>query len=306
MGIPSALGVAAAGLPNLNDQASAVVTGVLSAVGPGDPFAFRGPMNIELHASITNIAFVTTANSLAASVSSGTGMAAGGAIKSANVPAGTTWSTFSGTSGTLALPAVTLQAKGLSVSSAQIRLPPGSNVATLVGATVTVPSNNEQVTIPSYTIVMGVIQADVASTLGSPGTEGIVLLSNAPTAAPTTRVEGEGAPRPLRFQLTANAITAGTDAAAVFTGASVTYTGIVQIERSFDGGLTWLPCNVGAGGALAQYSLGTPVNATFGEPEKWVLYRPNCIAYTSGTINYRASQTGGANESLAIGPLSGG
>ena len=48
---------------------------------------------------------------------------------------------------------------------------------------------------------------------------------------------------------------------------------------------------------------GTPVSLTFGEPERNVLYRTNCLAYTSGTINYRISQTGGANESLAIGPL---
>jgi hypothetical protein len=32
----------------------------------------------------------------------------------------------------------------------------------------------------------------------------------------------------------------------------------------------------------------------------------NCLAWTSGTINFRISQTGGAAESLAIGPLSSG
>ena len=306
MGIPSALGVAAAGLPNLNDQASAVVSGALSAVGPGDPFAFRGPMNFEIYASITNIAFTTTNGSLAASVSSGAGMAVGGAINSANVPAGTTWGTFSGTSGTLALPAVTLIGWDFSLSSAQIRLPPGSNVSRLVGASVTVPSNNEQLTIPSGTTVISVVQADVAPTATSPGVAGIVQLSNAPTAVPQVKTQHEGTRRAVRFQLSASAITSGTDAAAVFTGAGVAYSGTVQVERSFDGGLTWLPCNVGGSGALAQYNFGTPISMTFGEPEKWVLYRANCIAYASGTINYRASQTGGANESLAIGPLSGG
>ena len=61
-----------------------------------------------------------------------------------------------------------------------------------------------------------------------------------------------------------------------------------------------------AAGALAQFTAGTPVSVTFGEPEKNVLYRLNCIAYTSGTINYRFSQTAGANEALNFGPLTSG
>ena len=40
MGIPSGIGVGAAGTPPSGDQATAVVTGTLTAVGPGDPFAF--------------------------------------------------------------------------------------------------------------------------------------------------------------------------------------------------------------------------------------------------------------------------
>jgi hypothetical protein len=81
----------------------------------------------------------------------------------------------------------------------------------------------------------------------------------------------------------------------------------VQLERSFDGGATFIAGNIGAG-ALAQFTGAavTPVDLTFGEPEKNVLYRLNCLAWTSGTINFRISQTGGAAESLAIGPLSSG
>ena len=105
----------------------------------------------------------------------------------------------------------------------------------------------------------------------------------------------------------ANAVTVtGTDANASFTGAAIDYVGTVQVERTFDGGFTWVVCNIGGAGQLAQFAAGTPVSVTFGEPEKDVLYRLNCIAYSSGTINYRISQTGGAAESLAIGPLSGG
>ena len=301
MGIPAAKGVAAAGLPNLGDQATAYVFGTLTAVGPGDAFALRGPLDLAIYASITNLAVTTTTASLNASVSSGTGLAAGGAINSVNVPAGTTWKTFSGTSGTLALPAYTYFATGFGAASSRVTLPPGSNVAALVGATVTVPSNAEQLTLPAGTTVLGVVQTDVAATANSQGTPGIVTLSNAPTTVPP-----DNQPRPLRFALGAAAITTGVDAAAVFTGAGVTFSAPIQIERCFDGGATWLPCNIGGGGALAQYTAGTPVSMVFGEPEKNVLYRLNCLAYTSGTINYRVSQTGGANESLAIGPLSGG
>lgn len=302
MAIPAATGVAAAGLPPLGDQASAVVSGVITAIGPGDPFAFRGPLDLEIYASITNVAFTTTKGTLNASVSSGTGMAVGGAVNSANVPAGTTWATFAGTAGTLALPAVTIPASNLSTSSALVTLPPGSNVARLLGAAVSVPSNAEQLTIPAATVA-AIIQADIAATPTSPGTPGIIQLSAAPTAVPATRGVQQ---TPLRFQLTSNAITTGVDAAAVFTGAAVVFVATVQLERCFDGGNTWLPCNIGGSGTLASYSAGTPVSLVFGEPEKNVLYRLNCLAYTSGNINYRFSQTGGANESLAIGPLIGG
>ena len=299
MGIPAPSNVDAAGLPNAGDQASAAVYGTLTAVGPGDPFAFRGPMNWAIYASITNIAFTTTKGSLAASVSSGTGMAVGGAIRSANVPPGTTWATFAGTAGTLALPAITAQVTGLSISSTNITLPPGSNVAQLLGAIVTVPSTNEQTVLPANTTVAAIVQVDIAATATSPGQPGIVQLSAKPTTAPP-----DSQPRFLRFALGAAAITVtGADAAAVFTGAAVTFAATVQIERSFDGGSTWIPCNTGSAGTLASYSAGTPVSLTFGEPERNVLYRTNCLAYTSGTINYRISQTGGANESLAIGPL---
>lgn len=283
------------------------MSGTLTAVGPGDCFPFRGPMNWLIFATISNNGFTTTNGSLSATVSSGTGMAAGGAINSKNVPAGTTWATFSGTSGTLALPAYSYRGSNFSTSSAQVTLPPGSNVNQLLGATVTVSSTREILTLPAGTTVVGIVQADVAATATSPGTPGIILLSNIPTTVPPN---GGPISAPsqhwLRFQLTSNAITTGVDAAAVFTGASVTYSGTVQIERSFDGGKTFVVCNQGGGGTLAQYNAGTPVSMCFGEPEKFGIYRPNCIAYQSGTINYRISQTGGANESLAIGPLIGG
>ncbi len=93
---------------------------------------------------------------------------------------------------------------------------------------------------------------------------------------------------------TAANILAGTDANAVFM--TTACAGTVNLERSFDGGSTWVTCNVGGLGAAASYVLGTtnPISVVIGEPEGGVLYRLNCLAYTSGTINYRISGTGAA------------
>jgi len=98
----------------------------------------------------------------------------------------------------------------------------------------------------------------------------------------------------------AAAVLAGADTTATFTGAAVDFSGTLQLERSFDGGATWIVCNVGGQGALAQWTAGTPLSIVVGEPERQVLYRLNCIAYTSGTINYRISATGAAALSLAV------
>lgn len=307
MGIPAPNGVSASGLPNLGDQANAVVSGVFSGIGPGKPFAFRGPMNLAIWASIAT-ALTTTAASLSAAVGSATGLIAGNAINSVNVPRGSTIAVLGGTTVTLGLPTLTYWCR-VNTSTGRCTLPPGSNVAALLGATVTVPSNNENITLPAGTTVASIFQTDIAPQgaapnggAGAPGREGIIFLSNVPTLAPSLDFR-----MPLQFALTLNAITvSGADANATFTGAAIVYSATVQLERSFDGGATWIVCNVGGSGQLAQWAAGTPVNITFGEPEKNVLYRLNCIAFTSGTINYRISETGGAAESLAVGPLSQG
>ncbi len=74
----------------------------------------------------------------------------------------------------------------------------------------------------------------------------------------------------------------------------------VEISYSDDGGYTWNCCNVGSTGTLAQYPSG-PINTSWTEPELGVLYRFNCVAYTSGTINYRMSQNSGGAMSLTLG-----
>lgn len=70
------------------------------------------------------------------------------------------------------------------------------------------------------------------------------------------------------------------------------YTGSVQLERSFDGGTTWIICNIGGGGQQAIYAAGTPISFVASEPEKGVLYRLNCTSLSSASISYRMSTTG--------------
>jgi hypothetical protein len=181
-----------------------------------------------------------------------------------------------------------------------------------VGAAVAVPAGVQNAVLPAGTTVTAAEQQNVqptgaapGGTAGAPGTPGILLLSNAFTMAPAINQT-----IPLEFAPTAIAVAkSGTDAAAFFTGAAIAFTGTVQLERSYDGGFTWLICNIGSTGTLAQYTNLESVSLTFGEPEKNVLYRVNCTAYTSESgiqLKYRISQTGGAAESLAVGPLSGG
>ncbi|SDD94987.1 hypothetical protein SAMN05216337_1017132 [Bradyrhizobium brasilense] len=294
MGIPAPAGVSASGLPPQGDQANAVLSGVITAVGPTQPFAFRGPMNLVAYASNVQ-ALTTVAGSLNATVANGAALAAGDAINSVNVPPGTTVGALAGNNVTLAVPPVTMPGV-TNTQVAQIANLPST--AGLVGAAVTGPG------IPAGTTVLQILQAAVPATNNSPGVPGLVQISNVPTAAPVN----QGAlPTFFTFARNGNVITVtGADANATFLGANIVYTGSFQIERSFDGGYTWVVCNIGGAGQLAQFAAGTPVSVTFGEPEKEVLYRLNATVLGAGNINYRISQTGGAAESLAIGPLSGG
>lgn len=60
-----------------------------------------------------------------------------------------------------------------------------------------------------------------------------------------------------------------------------TFVATGQIERSFDGGLTWQLVTIDTGGGGAVFS--APVSFTLQEPEAGaVLYRWNVTAYTSG------------------------
>ena len=87
------------------------------------------------------------------------------------------------------------------------------------------------------------------------------------------------------------------------SGPNGNWNGTVRLERSFDGGTTWIVCGVGGSGAQAVWSssgTGSDVSVVVGEPEKGVAYRLNCTAFSSGPINYRLSTTGAAALSLAV------
>lgn len=290
MGVPASLGIAASGIsPLAGDDANAVLQGKFLAIGPGRGISIAGPMNITIWASNVT-ALTTTSGSSAASVVSGTGMAAGTSINSINVPAGTTWATFAGAAGTLAIPSITLSGQ-FSPSANQIT----GLVSTsgLLNATVT--SSGSKTDFSPGTTVTAIVVPAIPPTINGPGQPGTVQISLPPLTSQATF-----GPVPIIFGVTNNAVTTGTDANAAFTGGGISYTGSVQIERSLDGGATWLLCNIGGSGSLAVYAAGTPISLTFGEPERNVLYRLNCTAFTTGPINYRISTSGGASASLVL------
>lgn len=66
-----------------------------------------------------------------------------------------------------------------------------------------------------------------------------------------------------------------------------TFSATCALERSFDGGTTWINCTKPDG---SSNSFTTPMTLVCEEPENGVLYRINCSSFTSGTVNYRISQ----------------
>lgn len=88
-------------------------------------------------------------------------------------------------------------------------------------------------------------------------------------------------------------------------GPNGAWSGAVRLERSFDGGNTWIVCGIGGSGAQAVWpsaagGAGADVSVIVAEPEKGVVYRLNCTVFTEGPINYRLSTTGLAPTALAI------
>jgi hypothetical protein len=264
---------------------------VLSGIGPSPAVDIYGAFNAVAYASVVD-ALTTTAGSSAFTVTTGANIAVGSAVDSVNVPPGTTVATLAVNAGTFAFPIIGLECSYQAGIALVTNLPQTANI---VGATITGPG------WPSGTTILSIQQPFIAGP-GPHRTEGIAVTSAAPLVSslpPGNPLGGNGRNRCL-FALTASGVATGTDAAAIFTGAGIKFVGTVQLERSFDGGNTWVVANIGGGGTLAQYNAGTPVSFIAGECERGVAFRWNCIAWTSGTINVRLSTTGQAATTLAL------
>ena len=69
--------------------------------------------------------------------------------------------------------------------------------------------------------------------------------------------------------------------------------GTVVLQASYDGGTTWIGVPATDSGTTVSVNTATAAGMfRVTEVEPGVLYRANCTAYTSGSINYRIS--GGA------------
>ena len=66
-----------------------------------------------------------------------------------------------------------------------------------------------------------------------------------------------------------------------------TFIGTVELQKSFDGGVTWLPAGTFNQGSNSD--INSPLSYAWQEYEYGVYYRLACNHYTSGTINYRLS-----------------
>ncbi len=303
MGVPAPLGVSASGRSPYwpHDEANGVIQGTFAAVLASVPFQFMGPLNLWLYASFTS-SLAITSGSLSATIGAAGAVAAGTAISSTLLPKGTTMSAIGGGGGvtlTLVLPIYTYWAK-TKVGFAKITDIPDTEW--LLGAAVTGPG------IPANTTVSAIDVPSVQPSVYDPkGVRGTVTISNNVTAA-----TDDNSRAPFTFAIDDGVLTSGTDSAAVFTGGSILFHATVQLERSFDGGSIWLPCNIGSGGTLAKWigdgsATGVPISISFGEPENMVLYRLNCLAYTGITstdLNFRISETGQAAKTLSVPTLS--
>lgn len=267
--------------PGGPEQATQVISGQLSAVGTSLTIPVYGMMSLLLWGSVTTSLEVTNGSS-SATVGSGSDLAIGQTVYSPDgyVPSGTILAAGSGTSWTLGFPTIQLtgELNGTTTVSGL------SRTAGLVGAAVTAPFNPGA--IPSGTTVSSITSPPAA------GNNGVIVLSNAAT------IGGPSGPKTqpilLYFTLTDNSVVSGTDTNAIFENASPSLT--VQLERSFDGGNTWIICNIGGVGTLSQFDT-FPISASFLEPERGVYYRLNVTTYSSGTLNYRISVTGSVPSS---------
>ena len=148
----------------------------------------------------------------------------------------------------------------------------------------------------ALTTTAGSNSASVASGTGLVAGQTIVSV-NVPSGTTIGSVAGTSVTLAFPNGYTAASVVGGVDGAALFIGTATSAS--VQLERSADGGATWVICGTGGAGQ-AVYSNPAAISTTIGEPERGMAYRLNCTSYASGTINYRISATGQAAMSFAI------
>jgi hypothetical protein len=301
MAIPAPLGLTGFGTPVKGDQATAVASGSFTAVGASIPFAFYGLANFSLYCEVVDL-LTTTQGTFTATVTGATSglIAAGTAIRTSLFQNGTIFSAFSGGSGTLLFQPICFYANvtalsnivtgnfvtdgffpGVDLTGAAISglgIQPGTTITKIVN------HSNQLFENPALTPNIASIMLSLPATITSD-----------PRLAPGTA---------LTITPTANMVPTSS-ANSFFTGSTIAYTGSVQLEKSFDGGASWIVANIGpaGSGAMAIYQNAASVSFSLYEPERQVLYRWNCTSITlTGTesIQYRISQTGSLNQSSPL------
>lgn len=301
MGIPAPLGINGFGTPVQGDQATAVDSGSFIAPGVSVPFAFYGMANFSLYCEAVDL-LTTTQGSFTATVSGATSalIAPGTAIRTSLFQNGTVFSVFSAGSGTLSFQPISVYGNVLALSNIVTGnfvtdgFFPGvdltgaaiSGVGIQPGTTITqiVVHSNQLFGMPAFTPIQASIMLSLPATISSD---------------PKKQVGTQ-----LTIIPTANMVPTSS-ANSFFTGSTIAYTGSVQLEKSFDGGASWIVANIGppGSGAMAIYQNASSVSFSLFEPERQVLYRWNCTAITlSGTesIQYRISETGSLNLSSPL------
>lgn len=127
---------------------------------------------------------------------------------------------------------------------------------------------------------MGIPLSGISATLGTP------LKGDQANAVISGSFVGTGVSSAFVFYGSFNVAIYGS------AGPNGAWSGSVQLEKSYDGGTTFIVCGVGGAGQQAVYAAGLDVSFPANELERGVIYHLRCTAYVSGPINYRLSATG--------------
>lgn len=119
---------------------------------------------------------------------------------------------------------------------------------------------------------------------------------NVPAGTTIATVSGTSVTLAFPPGFTAADVVGGVDNTATYATTAVS--GSVQLEKTFDGGATWLIASYQPTGDAALFTNPQSVSLTFNEVERGVAYRMNCVGYTSGTLHYRLSATGLGNTTF--------